>query len=192
MQGEETLDPEAVGAAVVALRRAAPGLPVSVSTGEWIEYDDGRRLDRIRAWARLPPSARPDAATVNLSEGSAQQVIAALSEAGIGVEAGIASVADVDRLMACGLLAQCRRVLVAMDDVEATAAEAVAAGILALIGQGGPERLLHGFGRSAWPMARRAAMRGLTLRLGLENVAELPDGSAAADNAAIVAAGMAM
>ena len=190
MHGEETLDPDAVGTAVAAVRRAVPGLQVSVSTGEWIDHDDQRRLHRIRAWGRLPPAARPDAATVNLSERSAPQVIAALAEAGIGLEAGLGSVADADRLMGLGLLPGCRRVLVELDDVEPAAAVAVAAGILALIGEGGPEHGLHGFGRSAWPMARRAASLGLMLRLGLEDVADLPDGTPAADNAALIAAGM--
>ena len=39
--------------------------------------------------------------------------------------------------------------------------------------------------------ARRCAL-GLMLRLGLEDLAELPDGTPAPDNAAIVAAGMAL
>lgn len=192
LNGEETLDPDAVGAAVAAVRRAAPGLHVSVSTGDWIDYDDARRLDRIRAWRLLPPVARPDEATVNLSERTAPETIAALLEAGIGVEAGLGSVADADRLMGFGLLPECRRVLVEMDDIETAAAEAISAGILALIGEGGPEHQLHGFGRSAWPMARRAVALGLMLRLGLEDLAELPDGSPAPDNAALIAAGMAL
>jgi uncharacterized protein (DUF849 family) len=192
LNGEETLDPDAVGAAVAAVRRAAPGLDVSVSTGEWIDYDDSRRIERIRAWRLLPPVARPDEATVNLSEASAPETIAALLEGGIGVEAGIGSVADADRLMGLGLLPDCRRVLVEMDDIETQAAEAIAAGILALIGEGGPEHQLHGFGRSAWPMARRAVALGLMLRLGLEDVAELPNGTPAPDNAALIAAGMAL
>lgn len=196
MNGEETLDPVAVGAAVAAVRRAVPGLQVSVSTGDWIEQDDARQLDRIRAWAALPPVARPDEASVNLAERTAPLVMEALMEGGIGVEAGLASVADADRLLGLGLLPRCRRVLVEMDDVEPQAAEAVAAAILALVGgtgsPGGPERQLHGFGRSAWPMARRAASLGLMLRLGFEDVAELPDGRTAPDNAALVAAGLAL
>ncbi len=184
--------PVAVGVAVAAVRRAVPGLHVSVSTGDWIEQDDARQLAAVRGWATLPPIARPDEASVNLSERTAPEVMAALMEAGIGVEAGLASIADADRLLGLGLLPQCRRVLVEMDDVEPAAAEAVAAAILALIGPGGAERQLHGFGRSAWPMARRAASLGLMLRLGLEDVAELPDGRPAPDNAALVAAGMAL
>jgi uncharacterized protein (DUF849 family) len=188
--GAETLAPEAVGAAVAAVRRATPGLHVSVSTGEWIERDDARQMACLRAWAALPGAARPDEASVNLAERRAPEVMRALMEGGIGVEAGLASVADAERLMGLGLLARCRRVLVEMEDVEPAAAAAVAAGILARIGAGGPERQLHGFGRSAWPMARRALALGLMLRLGMEDTAELPDGSPAADNAALVVAGM--
>ncbi|MGG5823698.1 3-keto-5-aminohexanoate cleavage protein [Falsiroseomonas sp. HW251] len=191
-RGEETLDPAAIGAAVAAIRRAAPGLPVSVSTGDWIEPDDRCRLEALRAWSRLPPEARPDEASVNLSEPTAPLAMQALLSGGIGVEAGLASVADADRLLALGLLPRCRRILVEMDDVEAAAAEAVSAAILLLLGTGAPERQLHGSGRSAWPMARRAVALGLMLRLGLEDVAELPDGSVARDNAALVAAGLAL
>lgn len=191
-EGNETLDPAAVGAAVTAVRRAAPGVHVSVSTGDWIEQDDARQLSCVRRWAGLPLLARPDEASVNLAERTAPAVIEALQEGGIGVEAGLASISDANRLLALGALPFCRRVLVEMDDVEPAAAEAVAAGILALIGEGGPEHQLHGFGRSAWPMARRAAALGLMLRIGLEDVAELPDGSPAPDNAALVAAALAL
>lgn len=190
--GAETLDARAIAAAVQAVREAAPGLPVSVSTGDWIEQDDRRQIEAVRAWGALPPAARPDEASVNLSERTAPLVMEALLAGGIGVEAGLASVADADRLLGLGLLPRCRRVLVEMEDVEPAAAEAVAAAILALLGTGGPERQLHGFGRSAWPMARRAMALGLMLRLGLEDVAELPDGTRAPDNAALVAAGMAL
>ena len=188
--GRETLDPAAIGAAVAAVRRAVPGVPVSVSTGDWIERDDARQLGRIRGWGALPPSSRPDEASVNLSEATAPEVMDALMQAGIGVEAGLASVADAERLMGLGVLPRCRRVLIEMDEVDAADAEAVATAILEVIGEAGPERQLHGSGRSAWPMARRALRLGLMLRLGLEDVAELPDGSPAPDNAALVAAGV--
>jgi uncharacterized protein (DUF849 family) len=188
--GQESLDPGFVGTAVAAIRRAVPGVPISVSTGNWIEQDDARQLACVRGWGALPREARPDEASVNLSEATAPQVMQALLDGGIGVEAGLASVEDAERLLGLGLLPRCRRVLVEMDDVEPAAAEAVATAILALIGEVGPERQLHGFGRSAWPMARRAAAHGLMLRLGLEDVAEMPDGTPATGNAALVAVGM--
>ena len=106
------------------------------------------------------------------------------------MEAGLATGADAARLLALGLAPRCRRILIEIEDLEPEAAEAEAAAILAQLDPAGPERQLHGFNRSAWPMARRAVALGLMLRLGLEDVAELPDGSPAADNAALIAAGL--
>jgi uncharacterized protein (DUF849 family) len=172
------------------VRAAAPGLPVSVSTGDWIEGDDARQLAHVRAWAALPASARPDEASVNLAERTAPEVIAALVAGGIGVEAGLASVADARRFLALGL--PCRRVLVEMDDVDEAAV--VAREVLVLLDAAGhaAERQLHGFGRSAWPMARMAAREGLMLRIGLEDVDRLPDGGPTPDNAALVRAAAAL
>jgi uncharacterized protein (DUF849 family) len=52
----------------------------------------------------------------------------------------------------------------------------------------GTEVLLHGEGTSCWPALRHAARRGLATRIGLEDVLELPDGTPAPDNAALVRA----
>jgi uncharacterized protein (DUF849 family) len=185
--GAETLDPDSVGAAVAAIRAAVPGLPISVSTGDWIEQDDARQLDCVRRWAALPAAARPDQASVNLAERTAPRVMAELLEGGIGVEAGLARPEDVARLRKIGLLPRCARLLVEIEDTPT--AEAEAAAILSLLPLDGPERQLHGAGGSAWPLARRAVALGVMLRLGLEDVAVLPDGSVAADNAALVVAG---
>jgi uncharacterized protein (DUF849 family) len=187
--GRESLDPLVIGAAVAAARAA--GVPVGVSTGEWIEADDARQLAAIRAWAGLG-AGRPDHASVNLSERNAPAVIAALLDAGVGVEAGLATPADSDRLAALGLAPRSlRHVLIEIDDMDETAAEAMADAVSARLDVAGiaAPRQLHGFGRSAWPMFRRAVREGLMARLGLEDVAMLPDGTPAAGNAAIVAAG---
>lgn len=48
--------------------------------------------------------------------------------------------------------------------------------------------LLHGEGASAWPALRLALRLGLDTRIGLEDTLELPDGTLAPDNAALVAA----
>ncbi len=184
--GAESLAPEVIGAVVEAIRAAAPGLPVSVSTGDWIERDDARRLAHIRAWAAL--AARPDEASVNLAEPTAPEVMAALAAGGIGLEAGLASAADARRFLAQGV--PCRRVLVEMDDTDDAAA--VAEEVLAILDAAGhaAERQLHGFGRSAWPLARMAAARGMMLRIGLEDMDALPDGTPAPGNAALVRAAL--
>lgn len=52
--------------------------------------------------------------------------------------------------------------------------------------------LSHGEGTSCWPALRQAAARGLATPIGLEDVLELPDGSPATDNTALVAAASGM
>ena len=190
--GAETLDPAVVGAAVAAVRAAAPGLPISVSTGDWIMADDARQLACIQGWAALPAAARPDQASVNLAEPTAPAVIAALLAGGIGVEAGLATEPDAERLLALGVAPRCDRLLVEIDDLPAAQATARATAILARLGTPGPERQLHGSGASAWPMARLAVARGLMLRIGLEDVLVLPDGRPAPDNAALLRAALAL
>lgn len=70
-------------------------------------------------------------------------------------------------------------------------AEAVAAAgrlVKALPPVPGVPVLMHGEGRSAWPVLKEAVRRGLDVRIGLEDVLQLPDGQPAADNAELVAA----
>ncbi len=81
----------AVDNAIHALRHACPGSLVGVSTGAWIEGDEKQTRDCISAWRVLP-----DYASVNLSERDAPAVIALLHHMGVGVEAGLATVADAD------------------------------------------------------------------------------------------------
>ena len=48
--------------------------------------------------------------------------------------------------------------------------------------------LLHGENATVWPFVERAAARGLSTRVGLEDGKHLPDGALADGNAALVAA----
>src|SRR5688572_2597966 len=67
--GVETLEPDDISAAVVAVRRVCPGVAVGVSTGLWISGGDvARRLATVARWADLPATARPDFASVNVGE----------------------------------------------------------------------------------------------------------------------------
>jgi uncharacterized protein (DUF849 family) len=52
--------------------------------------------------------------------------------------------------------------------------------------------LLHGTGRSSWPLLGEAIRRGFDQRIGLEDVLVLPDGSRADGNAELVAAARAL
>ncbi|MDO4263610.1 MAG: 3-keto-5-aminohexanoate cleavage protein [Deinococcus sp.] len=46
--------------------------------------------------------------------------------------------------------------------------------------------LLHGEGRSAWPLLRKAKLLKVQARIGLEDTLERPDGTPAGDNAELV------
>jgi hypothetical protein len=76
--------------------------------------------------------------------------------------------------------------------VEATATEPARAvreaRELATVVAGGAPLLVHGEDTGAWPVLGWAAVAGHAVRIGLEDVLVLPDGSPAADNAALVAA----
>ncbi|HEV7626225.1 MAG TPA: 3-keto-5-aminohexanoate cleavage protein, partial [Streptomyces sp.] len=48
--------------------------------------------------------------------------------------------------------------------------------------------LLHGEDEGAWPVLRLAALRGLDMRIGLEDVLQLPDGTPTETNADLVLA----
>jgi len=108
--GRETLRPDVVEATIDAVRRACPGTLIGISTGEWIERNDARRRDYLRAL-----SAVPDHASVNYADADAPGVVAAMRERGIGVEAGLATVADANRLVEMGI-GGVLRILIELDN----------------------------------------------------------------------------
>lgn len=184
--GRESLRPAVIAAAITAIRAAAPEMPVGVSTGAWIEPDPERLLAHVRAWAALPANERPDYASVNCSEPGARDVMAALTAAGIGIEAGVAKPEEVGVLAGATLL----RVLVEPEAADAAAALALAGAIERALVDAGltAPQLHHGLGPATWVVLRAAAARGLDVRVGLEDVLVLPDGTRAEGNAELVAA----
>jgi uncharacterized protein (DUF849 family) len=187
--GREALDAPVADAAVRAIRAACPGVPVGVSTAAWIVPDLGARVAAIRAW----PSA-PDFASVNLSEPGHRDVMAALRDAGIGIEAGVWSIEDAAALADSGFAGELLRVLVEAEDAEAATAVARAAAIDRALDRAGIDapRLHHGAERATWAVLRRAVEAGHDVRIGLEDTLVLEDGSAAAGNAELVAAAVAL
>ena len=183
--GRESLAPADLDATMAALRAAVPGTLVGVSTGEWIERDEDRRLAHIAAWRELP-----DHASVNLSEPGAPAVAELLHRRGIAIEAGLATAADAERLVRLGLAALSLRILIEIGEQDLGAALAQADAILTLLGAAGVRKpiLLHGIDATVWPLVERAFALGLSTRVGLEDGAILPDGTVAADNTDIVRA----
>jgi uncharacterized protein (DUF849 family) len=184
--GAETLEPDAVDATLAALRMRLPGTMIGISTGEWIEQDDDRRLKLIAQWRELP-----DYASVNLGEKGAPAVIEALHRRGIGIEAGLARAADAERLVALGPVGRSLRMLIEIGQQPLDEAMAEADAILAVLARAGLRKpvLLHGLDATVWPFVERAAREGFSTRVGLEDGQALPSGKTAPDNAALVAAG---
>jgi uncharacterized protein (DUF849 family) len=183
--GRESLDGDAVGAAVNAVRGAVPQTPIGVTTGAWVEPDPERRIALIDHWP-----VRPDFASVNFSEDGAARTSEILLAHGVGVEAGLWTAEDVERLARSGIADQCLRMLLEpFDQHLADALATVEALEVALDKAGiGAPRLLHGLAAMAWPLVNTAIERGYDTRIGLEDVLVLDDGKPAADNAELVAA----
>jgi uncharacterized protein (DUF849 family) len=163
--GEETLDPEMINATVREVR-AACGVPVGVSTGAWIEPDHTLKLDYISAWTE------PDYASVNISEPGWQEVVRALRENGIGIEAGVWSLDDAQALRESGLQGELTRILIEPVDVDPTGAVALVAAIRMELK--GPI-LQHGDGAATWVLIEDAVRNGLDTRVGLEDTQEAPN-----------------
>ncbi|RKG80859.1 hypothetical protein D7W79_06905 [Corallococcus exercitus] len=190
--GGESLDAEDIGAAVSAIRRACPGVPVGVSTGAWILPDVTARLACVARWKALSASTRPDFASVNLSEPGWESIADALLDAGIGVEAGVWFPEDVPRLMAWPRASGCLRIMVETQSSQPAAACREARTLVDLLRATGLARplLVHGSEGGAWAVLEWARRHGLDARIGLEDTLVLPDGQRAADNAALVAAAL--
>src|SRR5215211_3706167 len=160
--GRESLAVEVIDTAVREVR-AACGVPVGVSTGAWIEPDLQRRLQLISQWTE------PDYASVNISEDGWQEVVRALRERGIGVEAGVLSVEDARALKESGLASDLTRTLIEPVDADPDTAVALVAEIRnELTGS----MLQHGDGAATWILVEDAARNGLDTRVGLEDIQE--------------------
>jgi uncharacterized protein (DUF849 family) len=181
----ESLRAEEVRAVCDAVRDACPTLRVGVTTAAWIEPDVSRRMEAIASWTVLP-----DFASVNLGEPGAIEVIELLNERGMGVEAGIWTIADARLLVAEGLDAACLRILVEVEAVDVPQdACALAAAIDFVLDDGLVQspRLHHGGGVATWHVIEAAMERGHDVRIGLEDTLVWPDGTVVAGNAALVA-----
>ncbi|WP_288482169.1 3-keto-5-aminohexanoate cleavage protein [uncultured Deinococcus sp.] len=192
--GRESLSADDVASALRAVRAACPGVPAGISSGFWILPDVEGQLAAARAWLALPPQARPDYVSVNVHEPHARALADLLLGGGIGVEAGVWTPEAAAQLRGWPGTDRLTRILAELPDGPEEAALSQADALLAALRGVAPgvPRLLHGLDRSAWPLVRRAAERGLATRAGLEDMLTLPDGRPAQDNAAIVEAARAV
>jgi uncharacterized protein (DUF849 family) len=185
--GRESL--AAIDETMPAVRRACPGTLIGVSTGAWIEGDVERTRDCISRWRMLP-----DYASVNLSEPDAPAVIGLLHQIGVGVEAGLATVADAERFASLADSHRIFRILIEIDEQDFARANAIADGIERVLARANIVRpiLLHGFDATVWHFVAQAHRKHWSTRIGLEDGRLLVNGEQASGNAELVGAAAAI
>lgn len=187
--GAESLDPDDVAQAILAIRNSVPGTPVGLSTHWRIPPGGKARQKPIDQWHVLP-----DYVSVNLVEDDTAEMISLALGKGIGVEAGLWSIADAERFIALPDAAKCLRVLIEINEQDADEGMTAATGIISILETAGFTLpiLLHGDEASVWPMFRQAIARGYDGRIGLEDGGLLPSGETARDNAELLHAAVMM
>ena len=183
-EGRQTLEAGPCAQTLRTVRAACPGIPISLSTSAEIESDPWRRLALVGEWTEFP-----DLVSANQGEAGIVELCELLLAHGVGIEAGLLSLADARRFAATGLAARCVRVLVEPLDADPDAAVAHAEAIEDVVVRAGItlEQVHHGDGIASWAVNRRAVARGHGIRTGLEDTPVLPDGRQARDNAELVA-----
>jgi uncharacterized protein (DUF849 family) len=186
--GRESLRATDVGAAVAAVRAACPDTPVGVTTGLWAAGDEWTRRDQVMSWADLDARARPDFASVNVSEAGWQELTIILADAGIAAEAGVSSAADAEATASFEPSADWLRILVEVTAATSATTTTRADEILDILyaARLAAPVLLHGEGEGCWPLIAHAGRLGLATRIGLEDVLIGPDGRDVPDNAELV------
>lgn len=187
--GTESLEPEPVAAALREIRAACPGIPISLTTSAGIEPDTSRRMELVLGWTELP-----DLVTANQGEDGIGELCHHLAERGVGIEAGLLSLADAQAFVDSGLANRCVRVLIEPLEAQPDEAVAHAAAMEERLRAAGIslEQVHHGDGLASWAVSRRALERGHGIRTGLEDTTVMPDGDLAPDNAALVRAAASM
>lgn len=185
----ETLAPDACAAAVVAVRAACPGVPISLTTSAEIVADPAERLKLVGAWTELP-----ELVTVNQGEAGVAELCELLVERGVGIEAGLLALSDAEAFARSGLADSCVRVLVEPLDEDPAVAVEHAAAMEAVLDAAEITlpQVHHGDGIASWAVNERAVRRGHGIRTGLEDCPVLPDGTPARDNAELVRAAVAL
>jgi uncharacterized protein (DUF849 family) len=183
--GVETLEPSHVALALDAVRLAVPSVAIGLSTHWAIPPGGVARQRNISTWTTLP-----DYVSVNLAEDDAPQVIALVLQKGMGIEAGLSSVADARRFLALENAHRCLRVLIEIGEQDQREGCRVAKAIIDVLGAAGVSlpQLLHGYEKTKWPLFRYAIELGLDTRIGFEDGSSVPTGEAAIDNADLIKA----
>jgi len=112
-----------------------------------------------------------------------------LRNVGVGVEAGLASIADVERFVALSDCQRVLRVLIEIEEQNAREAAGVSDQIYETLVRAGISRpvLLHGLDATVWQFIEQARDRLWSTRVGFEDTRLRADGSLAGSNVELVA-----
>jgi uncharacterized protein (DUF849 family) len=187
--GRQTLEAGLCAEAIIAVRAACPDVPVSLSTSAAIEPNPGRRLELIDRW-----EVQPELVTANQGEAGIVDVCELLFSRGVGIEAGLLCHTDAEAFVRSDVARYAQRVLIEPLDSDPHAACHHAAKMEAILAAAdvGLPQMHHGVGFAIWAVNERALARGHDIRTGIEDTVQLPDGTDAADNAALVLAAVAL
>lgn len=180
--GKDSLEPEIVAAAVTAVRAAAPGLPLGVTTGFWALPDPNARRAAVEGW-----TVQPDFASLNWHEPGSPELAEVLLGKGLGVEIGLFHLEAVQAWADSKMVQHCMRVMIELQGHEDVAVADAMLERIAAANSPAPV-LLHGLDDSCWPLLEHAGVCGVQTRIGMEDTLKLPDGSVTPDNAALVSA----
>jgi uncharacterized protein (DUF849 family) len=182
--GVESLDPDDVARTLRAVKSAAPGSSIGISTGAWIVPDPAERIRLATAWEVLP-----DFASVNFSEEGAAELAELLLTRGVAVEAGLCDAGNAEIFIESGLASRCLRVLLEPQEQEIEKTHETVKWMRTVLDDDGVslERVLHGTEATTWPMLKEAVNLGYGLRIGFEDTLQLSDGTLAQSNGELVA-----
>lgn len=181
--GRDSLAPDDVAAWVGAVRDRVD-VPVGVTTGAWAWTARTSAARAVGEWPVLP-----DHASVNWHERGAEELCSALRARGVAINAGLWTVDDAERWLTSSWRGHTGLVLLELADLPDQ--DEVAERLLELVLPTGLPVLLHGEGRSTWPMVALAAVHGVGTRIGLEDVLEGPEGQVVDGNADLVSLALA-
>lgn len=183
--GRETLDAGPCGDAVLTVREACPGVPISLSTAASIEPDPMRRIRQIERW-----EIQPDLVSANQGEPGIVDLCEVLRSRNIGIEAGLLCHTDAAQFVRSPVVEYAARILIEPLDADPRTACDHAETMQAILAADAVDlaQMHHGYGVATWAVSERALSLGHDVRTGIEDTVELPDGSEAGDNAQLVAA----
>ncbi|WP_111720892.1 3-keto-5-aminohexanoate cleavage protein [Homoserinimonas sp. OAct 916] len=189
--GGQTIHPDDIGEMVRAVRAANPQVIIGTTTGLWTCSGHEERMRLVAAW---PEDALPDFASVAYSEEGAAETAELILEKGMVLESAVWSMDDVPALLASSTLHQNVRILIEPEDEDPDVAVAACRTIAAHLRENGVTAplLYHGYDQTTWPVIQAAIEDGVETRIGYEDVLLMPNGEPAEDNAAMIAATLAM